>query len=194
MVYNEKEYNKKYYSDNRQKENARSKKWKDGHKEQVKKQRKRYLLAHLEHLKNCHKKWIKDNRIACRRYCKNYYAKNKKRLQTMNRKWKLEHKDYMKKYMQNEDNYSKKLFLNSRRRALRKNAEGSHTLEEWELLKKQYGFTCPSCKKKEPEIRLTEDHIIPLVKGGSDYIENIQPLCKSCNCSKHTEVTKYANC
>jgi 5-methylcytosine-specific restriction endonuclease McrA len=70
-------------------------------------------------------------------------------------------------------------------------AEGSHTLGEWELLKKQYGYTCPCCGKKEPEITLTADHIVPLSKGGSDYIENIQPLCQSCNSKKHTQIINY---
>ena len=77
------------------------------------------------------------------------------------------------------------------RRARKRNAEGSFTNGEWELLKKQYGFTCPRCKKKEPQIKLTRDHIVPLLKGGSNFIENIQPLCKSCNSYKHIQIIKY---
>jgi hypothetical protein len=67
----------------------------------------------------------------------------------------------------------------------------SHTFGEWELLKKQYGFTCPSCKGIEPNIVLTEDHIVPLSRGGTDLIENIQPLCLKCNMKKHTKIIKY---
>ena len=89
------------------------------------------------------------------------------------------------------ETHDRVLYRNARRRARRLNAEGSHTQEEWELLKKQYGYTCPACGGKESEIKLTEDHIVPLVKGGSDYIENIQPLCRSCNCSKHTKTIKF---
>lgn len=72
---------------------------------------------------------------------------------------------------------------------------GSHTYGEWELLKKQYNYTCPCCGLSEPFDQksqyLTEDHIIPLSKGGSDLIENIQPLCLNCNISKNNKIIKF---
>lgn len=78
-----------------------------------------------------------------------------------------------------------------KRRVLEANAEGSHTLADWETLKAQYNWKCPCCKRLEPEIKLTEDHIIPLTKGGSHNIENIQPLCGSCNSKKRTRIIKF---
>lgn len=102
------------------------------------------------------------------------------------------HQKYQKRYkpVWVKNNKDKVSSHNKRRRARKRGAEGFHTLGEWELLKKQYGYKCPHCEEKEPKIKLTEDHIIPLIKGGSDYIENIQPLCKSCNCKKGIQIIK----
>ena len=75
--------------------------------------------------------------------------------------------------------------LKSMRYAKEKGAIGSHTLQEWNLLKESYGNVCAVCKLPKP---LTKDHIIPLSKGGSNYIENIQPLCRNCNSKKHTKI------
>ena len=74
--------------------------------------------------------------------------------------------------------------MEKRRKARKKGAPGSHTIKQWEQVKLEYNYMCPYCQRIEPDIKLTQDHIIPLFRGGGDNIENIQPLCASCNASK----------
>lgn len=86
-----------------------------------------------------------------------------------------------------------KSYWDKKRKVEKRKNGGSHNFGDWEILKAQYNWTCPCCGKSEPEIKLTEDHIIPLSKGGSNNIENIQPLCHSCNSRKQTKTIKYEN-
>ncbi len=91
----------------------------------------------------------------------------------------------------NEKNHARRIYLNHVRYLRQMGAPGSHTLEEWEELKRRCGFACVACGRKEPDISLTEDHIKPLSKGGGDNIENIQPLCRSCNSRKQANEINY---
>lgn len=76
----------------------------------------------------------------------------------------------------------------SKRRAAKTLAGGSFTPKEWDALCSKYGFRCLCCDKKKP---LEADHVIPLSKGGTSWIHNIQPLCKSCNSSKGSKTVDY---
>lgn len=67
--------------------------------------------------------------------------------------------------------------------------EGTFTNSEWKSLCLKTGKKCLKCG--DDKSTLTVDHIIPFSKGGTNYIENIQPLCKNCNSQKHTESTDY---
>jgi 5-methylcytosine-specific restriction endonuclease McrA len=62
------------------------------------------------------------------------------------------------------------------------------TLEEWEGLLELYGQRCLRCGAPEP---LSVDHIVPLSLGGSNAIENVQPLCEMCNNIKGARVRDY---
>ena len=77
------------------------------------------------------------------------------------------------------------------RRARKLGAIGSYTEDEWAALKAEYNYMCLCCKQQEPFIKLSVDHVVPLVLGGSNDISNIQPLCRSCNSRKHAKSTDY---
>lgn len=78
----------------------------------------------------------------------------------------------------------------ARRRSRVLGAEGSFDTKQWKEILSFYSpdGNCLHCRKQEA---LTLDHVVPLSKGGRGSISNIQPLCKSCNSSKHDKTIDY---
>jgi 5-methylcytosine-specific restriction endonuclease McrA len=74
------------------------------------------------------------------------------------------------------------------RKARLRGAKGSFTRKEWEALCERYHHQCIACGKRRP---LTADHIVPVSKGGANTIDNIQPMCMSCNARKMTKTIDY---
>jgi 5-methylcytosine-specific restriction endonuclease McrA len=98
------------------------------------------------------------------------------------RNWKGGLTSNMKKY---------RVMAESKRKAQKLSSYGEITIEEWDSIKKKYNYQCLSCGEKEPDIKLTQDHIVPLSRGGSNLAGNIQPLCRSCNAKKHTRTIYF---
>lgn len=66
---------------------------------------------------------------------------------------------------------------------------GRHTTAEWELLREAFGCRCAKCGMSG--MALQKDHIIPVSRGGSDAISNLQPLCQKCNIGKDVGSEDY---
>lgn len=124
---------------------------------------------------------------------KAWYAANIEKARARNRLYQDAHAEQSRARYRSwrRKNLARASELSRIRRVRQANAEGSHTEVEWQGLKAYYNYTCLCCRKSEPEIALTRDHVIPITKGGSDDIANIQPLCKTCNCSKGTKTIDY---
>lgn len=77
------------------------------------------------------------------------------------------------------------------RRARIRGLSTHYTQTEWRALCELYDHRCLCCGRQEPEIQLTPDHVTPLSRGGSNSIDNIQPLCLDCNLRKNARSTDY---
>ena len=64
---------------------------------------------------------------------------------------------------------------------MRRVAGGAFTAEEWRNLCSRYDGRCVACGALGA---LTIDHVVPVSWGGTNNIENIQPLCWACNSAK----------
>ena len=69
-----------------------------------------------------------------------------------------------------------------------KSAPGKYMKEDVAQLKQKFNYKCACCGRSESDVQLTVDHIIPLARGGTNYLDNLQILCKSCNSRKRDRI------
>lgn len=77
----------------------------------------------------------------------------------------------------------------ARRRARKLAAGGNYTRKEFRELCAKYDHRCLCCGERFD--KLEADHVTPLSRGGSNGIENIQPLCRGCNRKKADREIDY---
>ena len=102
-----------------------------------------------------------------------YYEENFHIIAERNRKYNAENREKCRNNRRN-------------RKARQRNAEGHHTADDILLILDQQNNKCaePTCA-----VDLADgyhvDHIMPLILGGSNWPENIQCLCPTCNLKKN---------
>lgn len=81
-----------------------------------------------------------------------------------------------------------------KRRVVAARLLGRHTTKEWLDLLDKFRNCCVYCGTSGGyPSKLTKDHILPVSAGGSDAIENIQPLCRRCNSTKGVRGVDWRN-
>jgi 5-methylcytosine-specific restriction endonuclease McrA len=60
--------------------------------------------------------------------------------------------------------------------------------EDWMRILERFDYKCLRCGEIDD---LTQDHVVPLSKGGRNHISNIQPLCRVCNSWKNTKTIDF---
>lgn len=167
---------KTYYLANKSTMNAQSVKWAKDNPEKMLANRKRRYISHRE----------KYREAARASYWKNRDVELDR--QTRSRKeypekwrawWRKSNSKHKDRCNANYHNY----------KARKRGNGGKHTAAEWRELCNKYGNRCLCCGSTE---HLTKDHVVPLSLGGTNAIDNIQPLCLSCNSRKgNREIVDY---
>ena len=116
-----------------------------------------------------------------RQPCKECFKSNKRKRYQVDEKFRQKQKDIANRWAKTLEGRAAKMLVTQKRRAQKHKAISTLTKEEWEALLNQYEYQCAYCGKKTV---LTQDHIIPLSKGGKHTKENVAPACLSCNCKK----------
>ena len=146
--------------------------------------------AHADVVNKRRKSRYQENKERLRADALARYHRAPERRQETSRKWKLANRARVNQQRRewNRRHPDRVREWGNRSYALRKAAPGAHTLVEWRALKSWFGDICLRCGTHDS---LTVDHVIPLARGGTDNIDNLQPLCFSCNASKKATTIDY---
>jgi 5-methylcytosine-specific restriction endonuclease McrA len=162
-------YNITYYAEHQEAELARSALYKEEHRGEGREKNAAYRLANPEKINTYRLAHLEEDRersIA-------YRLKNLNKIREYVASWKKANPHLVRSYSKN-------------RRAYKANAPiNDLTSAQWLEIQASQDHRCYYCGKRRKG-KLTQDHIIPLSKGGSHTLSNVIATCRSCNSSKHT--------
>lgn len=155
---------------------------------------KRSKDGHQRYCKDCQKQWYEDNKEYKLEYCakyrkenheyrrkasKIYYEKNRETY----KKYYIENKEKIDEYCKNwrKENPEKANAYTRERNEKLKSLPHTLTKDEWDNALKEFDYKCAYCGEEK---LLEKEHFIPVSKDGGYTIDNILPVCRSCNSCK----------
>ena len=180
----QREYNKKYNAENKEKKNAHNREYRANNKEFVRErwyanaekyraQAKVYREKNAEKLKEKSKKFrLKNREMLCEKK-KAYYLENKERLLQYQKDYAIKNPDKVREWV---------LKRVKRRQARKKRLPATLTERDWLDALDYFNNSCAYCGCEDE--RLFQEHVIPLSKDGYYTRSNIIPGCRKCNNSK----------
>ena len=142
----------------------------------------RSTYSKQQHMKNPEKRKERN---------REYLKENREKVYAINSRWLSKNKDKVAKHhskWRKEVYKPREVELRIARHAAKYGSVGFHTSKDFEKLLRRYNGKCAYCGENDATDR---DHVIPLSKGGSNYIGNILPACRICNSSKKERLLSH---
>ncbi len=121
-----------------------------------------------------------EQREAAKVRFKTWYGSNKSRHQASMRRWVRRNPEAFKAI---QKKYLVKSPVHVRRRAHFLKVERTLTAAQWREILEAFNHCCAYCLRGD--LPMTQDHMIPVSKGGAHSASNVVPACKSCNSRKN---------
>ena len=148
---------------------CRSARYRTAHREQIRTSDAAYRTAHREQIRTSDAAYRAVHQEQIKAYCTAHQAERN----AYNKAYRAAHKE-------------RTVLYEAKRRACKAGLPATLTDSEWEAIKAAYQYKCAYCRRKPSQ--LTQDHVIPLSKGGGTVKENIVPACGPCNSKKHANL------
>jgi 5-methylcytosine-specific restriction endonuclease McrA len=164
-----------YYERNRTRLIDYSREYRDSHREHYSEYNSQYKRQNSEYVRLYNIAYRAAHRAEDLEYKRRYHAEHRHEERERDRRYYQAHPE---KKRAKENNRKARIYGNG----------GRYTDREWIELCAAYDNRCLCCGEKT---KLTVDHVVPVSKGGRNSIDNIQPLCQSCNSKKGRQVIDY---
>ena len=182
--------------------------YRENNHEKVLARKRQYRLENLGKVRDGYLRWLTNNREKKAETDKQWAAANRDKVRANHRRWRSQNQNKAKIYAitlrwrennrdrENElhrewarNNHELVIIKNHNRRAKLRNSPGKYTPQEWRELLFRFGNKCLCCGREDAP--LTVDHVVPLSRGGTNDINNLQPLCLTCNDRKGAKTIDY---